>query len=139
MNKIVKNKQYETQDQNNSDHHSNGGYGSDSVGTSGLNGYIGVGEMWGYFFGYWNINNYLSNLPLYSHQNEPIPNNHWFKPQILDSLCRTDGLDMTPKKILDCMTSDVTTVGTLKERLKLNYGTYGRDLIIDSIFNYYGF
>ena len=57
----------------------------------------------------------------------------------MDSLCHTDGLDITPKKILNCMTVDVTTVGTLKERLKLNYGTYGRDIIIESIFNCYGF
>ena len=63
----------------------------------------------------------------------------WFKPKILDSLCRRDGLDITPKKILNCMTVDVTTVGTLKQRLKDNYGTYGRDIIIDSIFNGYGF
>ena len=56
-----------------------------------------------------------------------------------DSLCRRDGLDITPQKILNCMTVDVTTVGALKERLKLNYGTYGRDIIIESIFNHYGF
>ncbi|MBR4803520.1 MAG: hypothetical protein IK032_02635 [Bacteroidales bacterium] len=56
-----------------------------------------------------------------------------------DSLCRRDGLDITPKKILDCMTADVTTVGTLKQRLKDNYGIYGRDLIINSIFDCYGF
>ena len=57
----------------------------------------------------------------------------------MDSLCRRDGLDITPKKILDCMTADVTTVGTLKQRLKDDYGIYGRDLIIDSIFHHYGF
>jgi hypothetical protein len=56
-----------------------------------------------------------------------------------DSLCRRDGLDITPQKILNCMTVDVTTVGLLKQRLKLNYGIYGRDLIIDSIFHDYGF
>ena len=52
-----------------------------------------------------------------------------------DSLCRRDGLDITPQKILNCMTVDVTTVGALKQRLKDNYGTNGRDIIIDSIFH----
>ncbi|MBR4803521.1 MAG: hypothetical protein IK032_02640 [Bacteroidales bacterium] len=56
-----------------------------------------------------------------------------------DILCHTDGLYITPKKILNCMTVDVTTVGALKQRLKDNYGTYGRDIIIGSIFHGYGF
>ena len=43
------------------------------------------------------------------------------------------------RKIINTLTVDVTTVGALKERLKLNYGTYGRDIIIESIFNHYGF
>jgi hypothetical protein len=120
---------------------SNSGYGSDSIGTLGLNGFIGVGEMWGYFFENWNINNYLSNLPnlSYTYHRISIPDDEWFKPQILDSLCRRDGLNMTPKKILGCMTNDVHTVGTLKQRLKFYYGEGGKDLIIDSIFHHYGF
>ncbi len=120
----------------------NGGYGDDSLGWHGMNGFIGVGEMWGYFFENWNLNNYISNLPN-SNYNNRIQlfdrNRYWFRPHILDSLCRRDGLDITPQKILNCMTVDVTTVGALKERLKLNYGTYGRDIIIESIFNCYGF
>lgn len=130
---------------------SNGGYGTDSLGWLGLNGYIGVGEMWGYFFENWNINNYLYNLPRdstspvsqYHKENlfdyNSTTNTKWFRPHILDSLCHRDGLDITPRKILNCMTVDVTTVWALKHRLKLNYGTYGRDIIIDSIFHGYGF
>ena len=118
---------------------SNNGYGTDSVGTLGMNGYIGVGEMWGYFFENWNMNNYLSNLANYSYQRIYINTTYWFNPRILDSLCRRDGLDITPKKILGSMTNDVHTVGALKERLKRDYGYGGKDLIIDSIFHHYGF
>ncbi len=115
------------------------GYGNDSTGWHGMNGVIGVGEMWGYFFEYWNMVNYINSLPNHWSAAINIKTSEWFKPKILDDLCHTDGLDITPKKILNCMTVDVTTVGALKERLKLNYGTYGRDIIIDSIFHCYGF
>lgn len=43
------------------------------------------------------------------------------------------------RKIINTLTVDVTTVGALKQRLKMNHGNYGRDLIIDSIFHHYGF
>jgi hypothetical protein len=108
----------------------NGGYGNVN-GTKA--GYIGVGEMWGYYFGWRCMNN--SAVLGYSFGTVNIDNTDWFKPKIMQDLQNNCGL--TSKQIYDCLTNDVTSHALLKSKLISKYPSAQQG--INSTFTSYGF
>jgi len=103
-------------------------------------GYIGLGEMWGNFFGYKceeYYNNYIySNLWVYSLGDV----GEWYHPELLRDLNTNALLQFTPAQIYSCLTSDVTNFKKFKEKLISNYGTTTAKVnAINQIFTYYGF
>ena len=102
-----------------------GNYGD---GTGRLDGYIGVGEMWGNYFGYICEKRYFDNVWLGG-------THDWFKPQILKRV--DDEISgMTPNKLFYCLQSTVTNHQKLKNKL-ISY--YGNSSKINQIFSHYGF
>ncbi|MBN1926331.1 MAG: hypothetical protein JW798_10900 [Prolixibacteraceae bacterium] len=96
-------------------------------GTGNLDGFIGVGEMWGYYSGYKctkDIFGWGYFDPYYS----------WFKPGILDRLVSSYGF--TPAQIFACQTSDVNSHEKLKNKIISNYG-YATQ--VTGVFEDYGF
>lgn len=87
------------------------GYGVKSQHDS---GYVGVGEMWGYFFG-----NYACDTYYFGSAKNWNPSKYWFRPDINYELFVQAGLQ--PYQILDCMTSDVTSHELLKQALVNKY------------------
>ncbi|MDR0207481.1 MAG: hypothetical protein LBI45_09535 [Bacteroidales bacterium] len=102
-------------------------------GTGALDGYIGVGEMWGEYFE-WRCMTNITALG-YSFTNVPTPGTtYWFKPKILYNLQLQCSL--TPKQIYDCLTSDVTNHSQLKSKL---ISKYGNSASITAVFAAFGF
>ena len=89
--------------------------GSDLYGTSEsttvYSGYIGVGEMWGYFmeeamFAQWKGEEFKT---------EKCEKKYWFKPKVYGQLYAREHLQI--KNIYKCLTSSVTTQYKLKKEL----------------------
>lgn len=89
--------------------------GSDLYGTSEsttvYSGYIGVGEMWGYFmeeamFAQWKGVEFKT---------EKCEKKYWFKPKVYGQLYAREHLQI--KNIYKCLTSSVTTQYKLKKEL----------------------
>ncbi|MDR2928330.1 MAG: hypothetical protein LBV41_09065 [Cytophagaceae bacterium] len=97
----------------------NGGYGNSANGTKA--GYIGVGEMWGYYFGYKCMNN-AHALGFTQFNSVGLEGtNYWFKLQIMKDLDEKCGL--SPKQIYDCLSSDVTNHTQFKNKLISKYAS----------------
>jgi len=104
----------------------NGGdYGD---GTGGNDGYIGVGEMWGNYFGYICEKYYFGSAGLGG-------TNDWYQPFILYDI-DNNIYGMTPHKIFTCLQSNVRSHQELKSKL-ISY--YGHSSQINQIFSNYGF
>ena len=103
------------------------GYGKRSHSNSGV---VGIGEMWGNYFGHYLCDKYYLSYYYDSWK----PNEDWYKPGIMAKLQTDAGL--TPAQIFDCLTADVRTYESLKNKLK---SKYGKGAIIDKCFAYYGF
>ena len=85
----------------------NGGdYGD---GTGGNDGYIGVGEMWGNYFGYICEKDYFGSAGF-------SPWENWFHPGILKDL-DNNIYGMTPHKIFICLQNNVRNHQELKNKL----------------------
>lgn len=78
-------------------------------------GYVGVGEMWGYYFG-----NFVCTNEYFSRTFDWNTKEGWFNPGILWMLNNTAGLK--PNQILSCLTSDVSSHELLKQKLIKQYG-----------------
>ena len=102
----------------------NGGYGD---GSGNQDGYIGVGEMWGNYFGYICTKDYFGSAGFDDFEN-------WYNPGILRRLSETYGF--SPYKIFNCLTSDVTSHYKLKNKIKSNYGQTTQ---VNEAFYYFGF
>ena len=110
----------------------NGGYGNGSQTNA---GYIGVGEMWGFFLE-WKCMNNQAKLGFSDFGTVNLTGtSHWFKPQIMKELNVTCGL--TVKQIYDCLTSDVYSHQLLKAKLKSKHPSLSQQ--IDKAFSDYGF
>jgi hypothetical protein len=96
-------------------------------GTGTWDGYIGVGEMWGYYSGY-KCTKDIFGWGYFD------PNNYWFMPGILNRLVSLYGF--TPSQIFNCQTSDVNTHEKLKNKIINNYG-YATQ--VNEAFENYGF
>lgn len=90
-------------------------------------GYIGVGEMWGNFFGYISEKEYFGASSIGGVYD-------WYKPQILKDLY--NNIPLTPLQIYDCLLPNINSHSKLKTKLKSNYGHATQ---IDNIFTSYGF
>ncbi|HSW67926.1 MAG TPA: hypothetical protein VLH16_05065 [Bacteroidales bacterium] len=89
---------------------SNNPYGN---GTGSKDGFIGVGEMWGYYFEYAAMKQHFGSAPLKGVD-------WWFKPQIIQRLIDVDGF--TQQQIFNCLTTDVNNHNKLKNKIISNYG-----------------
>lgn len=103
------------------------GYGEKSDSKS---GYVGVGEMWGYYFG-----NYACDTYYFGDRTNWNPSYYWFRPDINYGLQFQAGLQ--PYQILECMTSHVTSHELLKQALKKKYPS--KLVVIENEFNNCGF
>ncbi len=91
--------------------------------------YIGVGEMWGYYFGYICEKDEFGVKNVYLN-----PTKGWYSPGILRDL--DNKLGLTPKKIFNCLSG--STVGHKKLKNKL-IEKYGNEKDIRKTFRNYGF
>ena len=99
-------------------------YGS---GIASGSGYCELGEMWGYFVeSTLYKDRYSGDLPIYG-------NRFWFKPDIFSHLYDRG---VSHKEIFRALTSDVTTIDDLKDKLISLYP--GREELIEKIFQAYG-
>lgn len=105
----------------------NKGYGKESDNNS---GYVGVGEMWGYYFG-----NYACDTYYFGSTSNWYPDKYWFKPIINYQLQNVVGLQ--PYQVFACMTKEVTNHTSLKVALKTKYSSQGA--IIENQFKNNGF
>ena len=105
----------------------NKGYGKESDNNS---GYVGVGEMWGYYFG-----NYACDTYYFGSTSNWYPDKYWFKPIINYQLQNVVGLQ--PYQVFACMTKEVTNHTSLKVALKTKYS--GQGAIIENQFKNNGF
>jgi hypothetical protein len=96
-------------------------------GATTRDGFIGVGEMWGNFFGYICLKQALGSASLGG-------NTFWFKPRILDRLNWKYGF--TPEQIYYCLSGDVNNHEKLKNKL---IGRYGKENDIKEAFANDGF
>jgi len=96
-------------------------------GTGSLDGYIGVGEMWGNYFGYVCMNNKFGSGIF-------DPNEDWYKPGIMQRLQNNYGIDQ--QKIFSCLTSMETSHGKFKNKLIYLYGNSEK---INEAFTFFGF
>jgi hypothetical protein len=86
----------------------NQGYGN---GTGSLDGYIGVGEMWGNYFGnYVCCNHYFGSSVKWN------PQENWYNPGFLLGVYNIS--DVTNSEIFSCLTSNIFFIGSLKNKLK---------------------
>jgi hypothetical protein len=99
------------------------------TGTGGLDGYIGVGEIWGNYFG-----NYVCCKKYFGSSSGWYPTYYWFKPGILYRLVTSYGF--TPQQVFNCQISDITNHEKLKNKIINNYG---KDTEVKEAFGYYGF
>ena len=101
------------------------GYGNSSNGTNGI---IGVGEMWGNYFGNKCVNYHYNTNYSYNYA-------FWFKPQILENI--DDQLsDVGPMQINNVMGTSVTNHNSFKTAL---INQYGHNDVITQCFSEYGF
>jgi hypothetical protein len=98
------------------------------MGTGGNDGYIGVGEMWGNYFGYICEKDYFGSAGF-------SPWENWFHPFILKDL-DDNVYGMNPHKIFTCLQSNVRNHQELKNKL-ISY--YGHSTQINQIFSSYDF
>lgn len=104
----------------------NGGdYGD---GTGGNDGYIGVGEMWGNYFGYICEKDKFGSASFNYDE-------AWYKPGIIRRI-DDEVYGITPHKIFLCLQSNVRNHQELKNKL-ISY--YGHSTQINQIFSDYGF
>lgn len=106
---------------------SNGSENPYGDGSGSLDGYIGIGEMWGYYFEYVTVKQYFGN-------GTPLEESLWFKPQILDRLVSV--YNFTPGQLFNCLTGNVNNHTELKNKIKSNYGRVSQ---VNEAFSYYGF
>ena len=105
----------------------NNGYGEPKDSKS---GFVGVGEMWGYYFGnYASDNYYIKNTDRWN------ANKSWFMPGILYGLVEQQGIQ--PYQILSCMTGGVYSHEKLKQALCNKFPTKRSGIIKE--FKDYGF
>jgi len=97
-------------------------------GTGSKDGFIGVGEMWGYYFEYATVKQHFGSANL------DYTNAYWFKPKILQRLVELYGF--TNQQIFNCLTPDVNTHTKLKNKIISNYGQATN---VNEAFSYYGF
>lgn len=101
------------------------GYGNSYTNTTGV---IGVGEMWGEYFGKTCFNYYYD-------PDENCSDEHWFKPQILMNIDR-DLDDIYPSRIFQVLDASVTNPDELKAALIYRWG---HSDCISQRFSEYGF
>ena len=90
----------------------NRGYGD---GSRSIDGYIGVGEMWGNYFG-----NYVCCRDYFGEDVKNVgwdPGEDWYNPGFLMHSVSLTG-DLTTGKIFSCLKSSVTNIEKLKTELK---------------------
>ncbi len=104
----------------------NGGYGD---GTGKNDGYIGVGEMWGNYFG-----NYVCCTNYFGSPVNWEPWEDWYNPGILMRL--DDDYNFQEDQIFNCLTSDIKNHEKLKTKLIDNYGNTTQ---VNEAFAHYGF
>ena len=102
------------------------GYGNKRQANS---GYVGIGEIWGYFFG-----NYVCDIKYFGSPSGWDEWKEWFNPGILKKIYETTPL--THRQIFDCFTADVTDYSLLKAKLISKYGMEDK---IKQCFSAYGF
>jgi len=105
--------------------------GDDSYGsaTDYGNGPCGVTEMWAYCMGYCRLYDYTGN------NNTTYPGDpYWFKPDFAWDLIKKHAY-ITPYQLFSAMTYDITSIASLKEKLKLLYPSVANQ--IDSLYNAY--
>lgn len=84
------------------------------------NGVCGVGEMWGYFSGYWvSYLNYFNFIYPNGYDGEYPDVDNWFKPQVLWDIVNSRLL--TPKEIFACMTPEVKSISQFRSKLFVTY------------------
>lgn len=103
---------------------SNSMYGD---GTGSLDGYIGVGEMWGNYFGYVCMNQIYYGASLGGTY-------YWFSPGILKKLVQT--YQFTPQQIFNCLSENTNNHEKLKNSLIINYG---KENDVKKAFSDYGY
>lgn len=91
--------------------------------------YVGLGEMWGNYFGNYVCCNYYFGKP---YNWDPWEN--WYHPGILRDLYSNTTL--TYRQIYNCLTPDITTYELFKQKLIKDYG---QKEIIQQCFKTYGF
>lgn len=104
------------------------GKGTYGNGTGNLDGFIGVGEMWGSYFG-----NYVCCKKYFGSESGWFPTSYWFKPVILKNL---QNYNIGPQQVFSCYTSDVTNHEKLKNKIISNYG---KEKEVKGVFGAYGF
>jgi hypothetical protein len=103
----------------------NGGdYGD---GTARNDGYIGVGEMWGNYFGFICEDEHFGWAGFDAWE-------EWFNPGILRDI--DDNVGLSPNEIFNCLTSDVKSHDKLKAKLISRHGQAAQ---INQIFEDYDF
>jgi hypothetical protein len=103
---------------------SNNPYGD---GSGSNDGYIGVGEMWGYYFQYATAKKHYGSAGF-------NPNKSWFKPGIIQRLIENHGF--TNQQIFNCLTPDVNNHYKLKNKIITNYGKATQ---VNEAFSFYGY
>jgi hypothetical protein len=84
------------------------GYGD---GSRDIDGYIGVGEMWGNYFG-----NYVCCDDYYGYPVKWDPQEDWYNPGFLLGVDNIS--DVTTSEIFSCLTSDIHSISGIKDKLK---------------------
>lgn len=102
------------------------GYGQISQKNS---GYVGLGEMWGNYFG-----NYVCNKEYFGNPFNWEEMEDWYHPGLLKSL--HENTLLSNRDIFDCLTGDVTTYEQFKQKLIRKCWQNGK---IDECFKNYGF
>lgn len=103
---------------------SNNPYGD---GSGSNDGYIGVDEMWGYYFQYATAKKHYGSAGF-------NPNKSWFKPGIIQRLIENHGF--TNQQIFNCLTPDVNNHYKLKNKIITNYGKATQ---VNEAFSFYGY
>jgi len=111
----------------------NGGYGD---GSKPLDGFIGVGEMWGNYLGWKCMNKQTILGPHFGTVELGGTNfDDWYKPQIMEDL--EEICNLTPKQIYDCLDFSVTSHALFKAKLISKYPSLQQT--INNIFTYHEF
>jgi len=93
-------------------------------------GYVGVGEMWGYYFG-----DYICGKEYFKIEGTPWkPREFWFMPDILKMAATA--VPLSPKQVYNCLSSDIVSHELLKQKLIKQYGNK-EDIVL--CFKQYGF